>query len=112
MQLDFNAVGKVLAESVVKHMPASHQIQSLVTLEKKATGVGQTQLLPEGEDARTAEQDGFDHEVQISTTALLRWCASAQSLDEIFQAKIAVDRNKCNFVKNSVKTTENTLGNP
>ena len=78
MQFDLYAVGKVLAQLVAKHMATSHQIQALITLEKEAAGVGQAQLLVEGNDARAAQENGFDHNLQVSPLQPFHQCESAQ----------------------------------
>ena len=66
VQLNLKVIGKVLTERVVEHMAAGYQIQPPFPLEEKAAGVGQAQLLAEGDDARTGQEDGFDHGRQIN----------------------------------------------
>jgi hypothetical protein len=63
MQLDFNAIRKVLARFVDDDVPAGHQKQPFVALEEEAAGVGQYALVLERAHARRGEQNGFDHGV-------------------------------------------------
>lgn len=57
MQLDLNAVWKVLARFVNNHMPTCYQEQPVPALKEKAAGVRQLPLPFEGGNARRSQQN-------------------------------------------------------
>ena len=62
VQLDLDAIRKVLARLVEHHMAARHEEQPAIALEEEAAGVGQPVLLLERGNAGGGEENGFDHE--------------------------------------------------
>jgi hypothetical protein len=73
VQLDLDAVGKVLARLVDDHMPGRHQVQPILALKKEAAGPGQRPLPVEGADAGRRKQAGW-------TRVVSRDCGSWRAL--------------------------------
>ena len=70
MKLDFDSVGKMLGGLVEQDVPARHQEEALLTLEKEAGGGGEDAVGEEGRNARRGKEQGFHVELYASRHAM------------------------------------------